>query len=470
MDPALAISETRLTVDPGGEARTQVTVRNPGNYVAQYRFEILGTAAEWTQVQPKNISLLPGTNQETTVAVIFRPPPAPAAPSGEIAFGVRCVSLERRDDCAVVEGDLIVSAVVDLDTRLQPSGPSGVRKGNYCLLIRNTGTLPLTVAVSAVDGAGLLRFAVAPEEITIKAGERSPVYIAARPRTAKMIGKPVDHTVTVRFEIPGSDRSGEEQIKYQQRALIPKWLLIVAVLLLVIALAIAAWVILRPGEPSGPALKADPPPAIALISANAGADAAAGTVDLSWQQSAYATSYEVQVTRGGAVAGKNVIDAPQTLFTWAGLPPGESCFVVLPVNANGRGPASEPVCTKVSAPSVAPSVSASASVPATSVAATASSAVAGAAFEPQGWYVIYYRSPLDDKAVEGATRSVQAALVAAGAKAQLVDSTTSKTLPDGPSGFWFVLADGFADQAAAQQECALRAAIPLVLCTAEPPG
>ena len=82
MDPVLVLAQDTLATDPGGQVRTRVTVRNVGDIVAQYRVEVLGEAARWSTVVPQHVSVLPGESEEQTVEIVFRPPPAPAAPVG----------------------------------------------------------------------------------------------------------------------------------------------------------------------------------------------------------------------------------------------------------------------------------------------------------------------------------------------------------------------------------------------------
>jgi hypothetical protein len=86
-----------------------------------------------------------------------------------------------------------------------------------------------------------------------------------------------------------------------------------------------------------------------------------------------------------------------------------------------------------------------------------------------GWYVVYYRAALDDTIMEPTVREVAAALQRDGAQPRVVSSLQSEALKDGTKGFWYVLADGFADQAAAQADCAAHADVPDVSCKAKAP-
>ena len=41
-DPIVTLEPTELTVEPGGQVRAELTVRNPGNVVEEYRLEVVG--------------------------------------------------------------------------------------------------------------------------------------------------------------------------------------------------------------------------------------------------------------------------------------------------------------------------------------------------------------------------------------------------------------------------------------------
>src|SRR3954451_17087632 len=161
VDPVLALAEERLAVEPGGEARVDATVRNAGDVVEQYRLEVLGDAARWAQVVPRQLSVLPGGAEEKTVSVVFRPPPPPATLAGDIPFGLRCVSLEAPDRCAVVEGDLVVGEVVGVQARPEPVSPTGRWVGRYRIVFDNTGSVPVRLRLSATDERKVLRYALA---------------------------------------------------------------------------------------------------------------------------------------------------------------------------------------------------------------------------------------------------------------------------------------------------------------------
>src|SRR3954468_17665794 len=147
MDPILAINAEDLQVQPDGEARLTATVGNVGDLVEQYRLEVLGEAARWSEVSPRQISVLPRNQEKKAVEVIFQPTSALAV-AGAVRWGVRCVSLADPDRCAVGEGTVSGAAVVGLQARLEPVSPGGRWTGRYLAVFDNTGTIPVTLRLS----------------------------------------------------------------------------------------------------------------------------------------------------------------------------------------------------------------------------------------------------------------------------------------------------------------------------------
>lgn len=76
-----------MTVSPGAEATTTLTVRNDGDIVEAYTLEVVGDCAAWTTVEPARVSLYPGTSE--TVAVRLAPPRSHEVKAGEVPLGVR---------------------------------------------------------------------------------------------------------------------------------------------------------------------------------------------------------------------------------------------------------------------------------------------------------------------------------------------------------------------------------------------
>jgi len=441
-DPVLELADRVLAVDPGGEARTRVTVHHTGDVVAQYRVEVLGDAARWSTVTPHLVSVLPGEEQGVTVDVVFRPPAPPAAPVGDVPFGVRCVSLEHRDVAAVVEGDLVVSPVQGLDARLRPDGPGGARAGRFRVELQNVGTTPLEVTLQVGDAAGLLRFALAPTTATVPAGGTVVALLAVGARAPRLLGPPVPHPFTVTYAEAASLHGGELAGTWEQRAAVRTWWLVVAALL--VAALVLTWLWLR-GQGGAVDLAAGSPPPVVLTAVEPGQR----QVRLVWERSAYAGGYVVRErTTSGEGTGVEPVDAQdQTSFTWPEREPGLHCYDVAAVAGDATGPASPQQCVEVT--DVPPT-------PTAEPSPTAAPGGQGVPWEPVGWYVVYKSFSLADAAVATAPQELLAQLQTAGATGALIrDSRDSVAVPDGPGdvGMTLVVKDGFATEADAIAEC-----------------
>ncbi|WP_456787257.1 COG1470 family protein [Cellulomonas sp. P5_C5] len=446
MDPVLVLAQDTLATDPGGQVRTRVTVRNVGDIVAQYRVEVLGEASRWSTVVPQHVSVLPGESEEQTVEIVFRPPPAPAAPVGTIPFGVRCVSLENRDVAAVVEGDVVVSPVQGLDVRLRGDGPKGARAGRFRVELRNTGTTDLTVTLEVADAAELLRFGLAPQVVEVPAGRTVPAYLAVQARNPKLLGKPVPHAFTVTYRVSRSDRVGELPGTFEQRAVVRKLWVVLALLLVVAGVLGYLW--LR-GQGGAEALRAGTPPPVEVEALEV---VGPGEVRVVWLKSPYATGYGIEEWMQGVsgTSSEPVDDSGETSFRWEELTEGEHCFRVRALAGDVPGSFGKEECVVVPPAEVAPT-----ETPEPTESAPAAGQ-AGAPFEPQGWYVRWGNFPQDDAANAGAADALVAQLQLAGALGvQLKSSADSAAFLEGANGVpnWVVFTEGLPDELAAKAQC-----------------
>src|SRR5947208_1796252 len=97
MAAVATLASKAVTVTPGGEAVSEVRIRNSGTVVDQFTLEVLGDASAWAIVEPAVIPLFPGA--EAVARIRFKPPKDQslqgARPPGRPADHHR-----RRDDAA----------------------------------------------------------------------------------------------------------------------------------------------------------------------------------------------------------------------------------------------------------------------------------------------------------------------------------------------------------------------------------
>jgi hypothetical protein len=155
MDPLVALADTRLRVEPGGQARTEATIRNTGAVTERYVLQVLGQVAAWAEALPSEVTLPPGVG--ATVQLLFRPPRDGSVPAGEMPFGLRCASRDHPDRGTVVEGDLTVVAGRDPGPQPAPGGgqrPWRSRLRPRTLLVAGA-LVAAAVAWSALGGGGI---------------------------------------------------------------------------------------------------------------------------------------------------------------------------------------------------------------------------------------------------------------------------------------------------------------------------
>jgi hypothetical protein len=220
VEPVLVLEERHLQVEPGAELRARLSVRSGGTQAGRYRLEVLGEAARWAQVEPRHVAVAPdGADQ--VVEVVFRPPHAAATPELRMAFGVRAYAVDDRDRAAVVEGELLVTAVPDLTASIEPAAAAGRWGAGYRVRFEHSGRVPVALRVVAADTPRALRYAVAPAQVTVAPGHGAQVLVSVRARAPKLLGAPVRHAFAVDHRAETGSSAGRSTAVFEQRAVLP---------------------------------------------------------------------------------------------------------------------------------------------------------------------------------------------------------------------------------------------------------
>src|ERR1700684_2058392 len=101
-----------VTVDPGRTARCRLFVRNTGQVVDQFALSIAGDIANWAELRPAQVNLLP--NEEAVVDLLVAPPMTHEVLAGTHPFAIRIASREDSAGSVVQEGVATVTEVVRL--------------------------------------------------------------------------------------------------------------------------------------------------------------------------------------------------------------------------------------------------------------------------------------------------------------------------------------------------------------------
>ncbi len=247
MGATTSVPADRLTVTPGDEARTEITVRNTGRVVDAYRFEPLGPLAPWMRLEPESLALMP--DGEGTVTVTFAPPRTAQLTAGELAWAVRVVPREDAEGATVEEGVLDVAPFSEVAAELRPrtSRARGRRSGKNELAVDNLGNTPVEVFLAGGDAEHALDVLLVPDHLVLEPGSAAVVAVRPRARERFWRGQPVTHPFQVVSEPAGQPPVVVDGTLLQEPVL-PAWLLKALLLAAVIAaLALALWLaVLKP--------------------------------------------------------------------------------------------------------------------------------------------------------------------------------------------------------------------------------
>jgi hypothetical protein len=240
------LSTTELTVIPGEETTCSIQVRNTGSVVDEFSFEVLGSAAAWSSVEPARLTLYPGTEESVTVR--FAPPRFGEAPSaGPVPFAVRVSSREDPGSTRVEEGIITVLPFMDAVAELVPRTAHGRRSAKFELAFDNRGNTRINAPLAAIDPDNVLRFRVNPPTLVAEPWSASFATVTVMPRKKFWKGP----AQTKNFQIvaePEAMPAVAADGTLLQEALLPPWAIKAALALLaLLALLLVLWfTVLKP--------------------------------------------------------------------------------------------------------------------------------------------------------------------------------------------------------------------------------
>jgi len=251
MGTVASLDPPALAVACGESATVAVTIRNTGAVVDLFQATVLGDPAAWCQVEPAQVSLLPGN--EGVVTVTFTPPPNPTTPYGELRFGIRVQPQEDPDGVTVEEGVLTVHPYVDLRAEIVPQGATGRRRGRYDVSITNRGNATVHFGCRVSDPNAALAITVAPPTSAVGPGTVTRARVQVT--TERILWRGANQTLPFTIEVQAAAAPGVPPVPpviltatFQQTPVIPASMPRTLATLAALALgAIVVWaVVVRP--------------------------------------------------------------------------------------------------------------------------------------------------------------------------------------------------------------------------------
>ncbi len=347
-DPVVLLDTEHIEVDPGGEARLNVSVRNPTTIVEEYALDVVGPAAAWATVEPARLNVMPGSN--VTAMVVLNPPRVPPPEAGDTPFAVRCFSQLDRARGAVVEADLAVGGFKELLLQVAPTMSKGITRGKHRVTVINRGNLADRVRLAATEPTDEVRFKFDRDIVDVPGSGQVEAKLTAKAHATFLKGAPKQH----RFEVaygPLFQPPGEEpEVRPTAATYLQKpWLSpgIVALLVLLIIAGVLVGVLLGMREDPGTGVTADPPVRPEFTTPPVGA--ALDSVRMGWAPVDGAQRFIIERLPAAGGAPEDAKEAPgdQSTFLWPGLQPStDYCFRVVVEESGVRSLPSETLCAK----------------------------------------------------------------------------------------------------------------------------
>ena len=273
MAATATLASKAVTVTPGGEAVSEVRVRNSGTVVDQFTLEVLGDASAWAIVEPAVIPLFPGA--EAVARIRFKPPKSSSVPARAVPFAVRVKSREDARASLVEEGVVEVGPFNDTFAELIPRTAKGRSRAHARLALDNRGNVRISARLTAADPDRKLNFTITPSALSSEPGTASFASVRMSPKTRFLTGPPKTNPYKVivhQDNLPPITVDGT----MQQEGLIPPWLLPALIGLAALALVLVLlWFLVIKQTIQSAATAAVAPQASAATSAAAAVQSAA---------------------------------------------------------------------------------------------------------------------------------------------------------------------------------------------------
>jgi beta-lactam-binding protein with PASTA domain len=243
----VTVDPAELTVDPGGEVTTTVTVRNLGTRVEEFRLMPGGPAATFASIEPTTLSIYPEDEQRAEAR--FAPVRGPQSPAGVAPFEIVARSAIHGDVSDIARGQVTVTPFAELSAVLRPEVSRGRRPVRHQVRVTNAGNTPVNAALAFSDQDGKLTFEPPSGSTTLPPGATLDYSVRINGphrwfgRTERL---PFSAVVTPAGSQPPITLNGTRQ----QTAVFPWWIPIAAAIL--IALILPLFFLFKPGTPTVP--------------------------------------------------------------------------------------------------------------------------------------------------------------------------------------------------------------------------
>jgi uncharacterized membrane protein len=166
--------------------QAMITIQNPSRLQERYRIDIEGLPVEWYSISGTELTLDPGESRQ--VPLRLGPRPGPDNPAGEYSFTIRVAPYGYSEASVEVAAALSVGGVQSFEAQVTPPQSQG-RKESYTLTLRNSGTVPISFAITGSDPEQRCKIEVPPAS-TLEPGTDTTLAVKVGARRSRFFGSP----------------------------------------------------------------------------------------------------------------------------------------------------------------------------------------------------------------------------------------------------------------------------------------
>ncbi len=227
-----------LTITPGQPAITQVRLVNLGNIVDWFTITTEGIPQDWVQGVGKEVQLNPGMEQ--TVVLQINVARTPGNYANEYPVTIRARSREKRDESATSRARWTVLPFKEDTLKIEPRRASGRGKAAYTIGLLNGGNAPAHHTLSGDDDEQKLAYHFAQTEVDLAPGSEAKVPLTVGERR-HWLGREQRQPFQVHARPVGSTMPLTAAGEFVNKALLPTWLVTAALVTVVAAVALGAF-------------------------------------------------------------------------------------------------------------------------------------------------------------------------------------------------------------------------------------
>ena len=235
----LALTPAELKASAGQmPAQTVVEIQNLGEVIDKFLIAIEGLEEGWYNRGASSVSLFPQKAGE--VALTLQPPKKKGVRSGSYTFGVTVQSQSNPLEVATVIGQLEVLPLPEFKLEIRPIRVSCRRKGNYRVVLNNTGVTDIDFTLSASDMDEGCRFKFPSEKSRVSAWNTLEVPLTVKPKKNFLLGEKKRYDLVI-TATPAGGVPQSVNAELNHSPLMASWKPIFRTIRVIIVLALLTW-------------------------------------------------------------------------------------------------------------------------------------------------------------------------------------------------------------------------------------